>query len=809
MMIYKDFKFFIIFFFCVFCLKGQNTLYGVIQDSLSNKLIENAQFFNQEGALLTSTDSLGLYTYTTELDSIDVYIMKEGYEILSHNIYFNDNKVIELNVKLVMLDKELSVIELSDRKNIFESNYLEDVSNNSIYSGKKTEIIQSSEKIGNASNTARNMYNQTVSLNIYQTDDAGLQLNIGGRGLDPRRTSNFNVRQNNYDISADPLGYPESYYVPPFESLKNIEVIRGAASLQYGTQFGGLMNFNIKKPNRNKKIELLTRNTFGSNNLYTNFTSLSGSVKKYGYYFFYNRKRGDGFRKNSDFYSDNLYAFLSYKPIDKIKLSFEFTYLDYLAHQAGGLTDVMFDNDIFQSNRERNWFSVKWLLYNFQLSYDFSSKTNFSVNSFLLDANRSAVGFRTNRVDQIDSYTERDLIKSDFDNIGVETKLLHNYSLLNKQTVLLIGAKFYSGNTLIEQGPGSNGVDSDFEFQFADYPNYENQSSYSNPNLNYALFSEHIIYLNNRMSITPGFRFEYIQTSSDGYYRDINTDAAGNVILNDLIQTDDVRERDFFLYGVGYSFNLIDWSEFYANYSQNYRAVTFSDINIVSPSFIIKPEIKDENGYTFDFGFRGNYKDLIFYDISAFSLFYNDRIGFVQREFTDGSVKNEKGNVGDANIYGQECLLNFNLQKILSLSDEYKMNYFINCSFIQSKYIESQENGVEGNYVEFVPKLNLKTGFQFGFKRFKSNIQYTFISQQYTDATNSVNGDLSGVIGLIPEYDILDVSLSYFFNNFKFELGVNNMLDNYYFTNRATGYPGPGIIPSPSRNIYMSLELKM
>ena len=51
-----------------------------------------------------------------------------------------------------------------------------------------------------------------------------------------------------------------------------------------------------------KKIELLTRNTFGSNNLYTNFTSLSGSVKKYGYYFFCNRKRGDGFRKNSDFY---------------------------------------------------------------------------------------------------------------------------------------------------------------------------------------------------------------------------------------------------------------------------------------------------------------------------------------------------------------------------------------------------------------------------------------------------------------------------------------------------------------------------
>ena len=28
----------------------------------------------------------------------------------------------------------------------------------------------------------------------------GLQLNIGGRGLDPNRTSNFNTRQNGYDI---------------------------------------------------------------------------------------------------------------------------------------------------------------------------------------------------------------------------------------------------------------------------------------------------------------------------------------------------------------------------------------------------------------------------------------------------------------------------------------------------------------------------------------------------------------------------------------------------------------------------------
>ena len=49
-------------------------------------------------------------------------------------------------------------------------------------------------------------------------------------------------------------------------------------------------------------------------------------------------------------------------------------------------------------------------------------------------------------------------------------------------------------------------------------------------------------------------------------------------------------------------------------------------------------------------------------------------------------------------------------------------------------------------------------------------------------------------------------------NHFDDEMGdsklINNVLDEYYFTNRATGYPGPGIIPSPTRNFYVTFEYK-
>jgi Fe(3+) dicitrate transport protein len=85
-----------------------------------------------------------------------------------------------------------------------------------------------------ATNNARQIFAQVVGLTINESSDGGLQLSIGGRGLDPNRTSNFNTRQNVYDISADVLGYPESYSTPT-EALEEIQVIRGAASLQYGT----------------------------------------------------------------------------------------------------------------------------------------------------------------------------------------------------------------------------------------------------------------------------------------------------------------------------------------------------------------------------------------------------------------------------------------------------------------------------------------------------------------------------------------------------------------------------------------------
>ena len=99
--------------------------------------------------------------------------------------------------------------------------------------------------------------------------------------------------------------------------------------------------------------------------------------------------------------------------------------------------------------------------------------------------------------------------------------------------------------------------------------------------------------------------------------------------------------------------------------------------------------------------------------------------------------------------------------------------------------------------------------FKFGYKNLSLNIQYTYLSSQFTDASNAIDSNLSGVIGQIPSYDIVDFSASYYLNKFKIESGINNVLNNYYFTRRATGYPGPGIIPSEPRSVYLTVQYKI
>ena len=806
-------KAFSILFFLLITINSfsQYKISGSIMDE-NDSVIPYVEIFNTTNGAKTVSDNDGKFVIeVAHSGNFEFVFYRENYLILEKTITpSNENQTIVLT-KITNLSE---VVISNQKEKLFALNKLKDIEETAIYAGKKTEVVSLDKITANkAANNARQIYAQVVGLTINESSDGGLQLSIGGRGLNPNRTSNFNTRQNGYDISADVLGYPESYYATPTEALEEIQIVRGAASLQYGTQFGGLVNFKLKTPSK-KVLELTTRNTLGSYNLFTNFTSLSGTTGKFSYYAFYNHKQGDGFRPNSEFESNNYFANLNYQFTEKTSLHFDYTYFDYLAQQPGGLTDDMFNDNPQQSNRKRNWFDVNWNLFALRLKHKFNNNADFSLQLFGLDASRKTVGYRSNRVSSADvEGTVRDLIIGDFVNWGAEARYLQRYKIKDNTSAFLLGVKYYQSNNTGIQGPGSSGSNADFDLANEDFPLYANQSDYTFPNLNISVFGENIFRLSSKFSITPGFRFEKIRTQAKGSYRKINLDLAGNVILDETIYDDEVKDRNFILLGVGLSYKPKNNIEFYGNVSQNYRSVTFNDIRTVNPSFEIAENITDEKGYTSDIGIRGQIGNKVTFDASIYGLLYDDKIGEYDTKNSQNMLIRFRDNLGTAITYGFETMFDWSLNRtFFEQNENFKWSAFSNIAVTGSEYLRSdiatESENIKGHEVEFVPLFNIKTGVGIGYKNFMSSIQFTYLSSQYTSANVSNRNDAinDGISGQIPSYHVADFSASYKWRNWKLEGGITNFTNNSYFTRRATGYPGPGIIPSDNRTFYTTLE---
>ncbi|UFH57384.1 TonB-dependent receptor domain-containing protein [Spirosoma sp. KNUC1025] len=787
---------------------AQYQLSGVVQARHDSSAIKGCTIYLNDGKRTATTDSLGQFlfadlpngTYVLHTSSPDFKTTKLSASITGRNQHI----IIQLFSRLETLNE----VTVTDKQSDFGFTRMRGVESMGIYEGKKSEVIIPEQLVANLStNNARQIYARVAGLNIWENEGAGLQLSVGGRGLDPNRSSNFNVRQNGYDISADALGYPESYYTPPIEAVGRIQIVRGAASLQYGTQFGGLLNFVMKKPVTDRKFELTARQTIGSFGFYNAFTSASGTVGKVSYYTFFQYKKGDGWRPNSHFTNYTAFADIDYHFSEKTTLGFDITQMGYLAQQPGGLTDAMFRENPRQSNRERNWFKVNWTMPALHFDHKINATNEINIRVFGLYAYRYSLGFRPNRVASIDDNSERDLIKGDFQNYGAEARYLKRYSVAQKQAVLLVGGRYYHGYNHSIQGLGSTGKDANFNF-------IDNEqaisSDYQFPNRNVSLFAENILYVGDKLSITPGVRFEYIHTTAEGFYGTITRDLAGNII--NATRTNETRNngRQFVLGGLGISYKPTPQLDIYGNMSQNYRSITFSDMRIANPSMVIDPNLQDEKGYSLDLGIRSTQTTLYNFDISAFYLNYNNRIGEVQFYDQNDRVLRRRGNIGQAVIMGLESYAEADLLRLANpLNETLSGVIFANVAFIHSTYKASEVAGVVGNQVEFVPNVNLKSGVRLGYKNLKASFQYTYLSDQFSDATNARDGGVSAVIGLIPAYSIMDASVSYQFSRFRLEGSLNNLANRAYFTRRATGYPGPGILPSDGRSVYLTLQVKL
>jgi Fe(3+) dicitrate transport protein len=483
--------------------------------------------------------------------------------------------------------------------------------------------------------------------------------------------------------------------------------------------------------------------------------------------------------------------------------------MNYLSQQAGGLTDAQFATDPQQSLRARNWFSTPWNTAALSLQYKASEQTLFTLRTFGILAQRNSIGFTSAITiadtinENIGSYNPRQIDRDAFQNYGAELRGLHQYQFLKGKSALSGGLRIYKGQTLRHQkGIGSTGTD--FSLDIMSQQNgLDYAKSFELGTLNAAAFVENLFQITKKFALTPGLRYEWIQSSIDGY---INTSATGKI--------NDARSRQLLLLGIGAEYALTAQSNFYGNYSQGYRPVTFSELTPSATADVIDPELKDASGYNADFGFRGSIKQqLLKFDVGVFRLFYNNRIGTI-------TLNNApyKTNIGASVSQGIESFVELDVMRLFPQFTALGISLFTNYAYVDARYtrwdnpatINDPSKNLAGKRVENAPEHILRSGLSIKYKGFAATVQYNYVAAVFTDALNTIEPNATFTTGQLPAYQLLDFNMTYAFKEvYQFRAGVNNLTNEMYATRRAGGYPGPGILPGTPRTFYLSIGVRL
>lgn len=708
--------------------------------------------------------------------------------------------------------KYLEDVTVVGRNSRSDYQQMPEVVGTSIYAGKKNALIVLDNVQGNVvTNNMRQVMAKVAGIHIWESDPSGIQIGIAARGLSPNRSWEFNVRQNGYDIAADPFGYPEAYYNPQLQAVQRIEVVRGQGSLQYGPQFGGLINYILRNGSEmTKPFEFETQQTVGSNNLINSYNAIGGKTEKVHYYGFFDHRNGDGWRQNSRYYTNAGFGTVTYKFTPKFSLTAELMRSNIRSQQAGGLTDSMVYAEAQKSYRSRNWFDITWTNPALIANYQISENVRWNTKIFATIGDRNSVGYlqAITAKDSINSatkeYNNRVLNIDQYRNYGLESRILTDYSFGKMKNTFSGGIRLYTGSTYRRaDGKGTTGSDYDMTV-IGDYPRDVTFKSG-----NAAVFVENVFrFFDNKILIIPGLRYEWLEGSASGRNGFASNGSA--IILQDI-----TRSRSFLLGGIGAEYHVTKQTEFYASYAQAYRPIQFANLQAPPTTDVVDPDLKDAKGYNIDLGYRGKLNNnFLQFDVSVFHLQYNNRVGTVtitNNPTTPATSYRLITNVGASTSKGIESYVEFNPLRAFALSDNADLSMFSSYSYLDAKYSgDHKDAATKGKKVENAPSNIFRGGISAGYKGFLLTGQVSHVGETFSDANNTVTPTANAQNGLIPSYTVTDLTATYKFpKGINLKAGINNLTDQRYFTRRAGGYPGPGALPADGRTFFISVGAKL
>ncbi len=698
--------------------------------------------------------------------------------------------------------KRLQEISVSARR--LEFYFAPPVQGTYLWEGKKSEVISVANVNANiAEKVSRQVFARVPGVFVYDMDGTGNQVNIATRGLDPHRAWEFNVRTNGILTNSDLYGYPASHFTLPFEALERIELVRGTGALQYGAQFGGMLNFIVKRPDTTRVLSGESFTSVGSYGLLSAYQAVGGRKGPWEYYAFYSRRTSRGYRENSRSDYDGQGLMLRYEPSSRLSLRAELFRSYYLYKIPGPLTDAQFMENPRQATRFRNYYSPEIWLPSLTMVWQVGAYTRVQGTiSGIFGERRSVLFDRPATIkDTIDRNTgefgRRQVDIDIYNSKTAEIRLLHEYALGSQAGSVLTAGVQYIHNDFrrLQQGRGTTGLDYDLSIG----PEGWGRDLWMRTR-NLALFVENKFQLLPRLSITPGARVELGQTAVEG-----------NVSYLPPAEIETTVKRSFPLFGASAAYTLNRMQNLYAGFSKAYRPVLFKDVIPANPYERTDPNIRDGNGYNAEIGWRGKSYNFR-WDVSAFYMRYDHRLGSVSLYYDRlDTVILWRTNIGNSRTVGIEIYAEYGTP----LGDDAHLSVFTATTWMDAKYLgdsirvsATENRSIAGKRVESVPEWISRNGLNLRYKTLAASLLYSYTAETFADPLNTFQPNATGAVGLVPSYGLLDINLSWqILPQLNLRLSINNLTDRQYFTKRPTFYPGPGVWPSDGRTFTLMAQL--
>lgn len=632
------------------------------------------------------------------------------------------------------------------------------------YSGART-LITNEEIQQSGAKTVEDVLRRVPGVQVFDETGVGILPNIGVRGLNPLRSERTLVLVNGVPVAPGPYtGTGLSLFPVTLESIDRIDVVRGGAAVHFGpNNIGGVINIITKPVPATATATAVEKLSFASrsgNVLNNTYLAVGGPVgEQAGVQLQANVIRGATDRERSDTKVNNFIAdgFLNFSEVSRLRGQLQ--YYDLFSQLPGALTPQAYRRDPTLSQRPFDAVKGKTLRGAVTYEHELGENAKLVWTNFghILDREFTfGQPFDPSLPTTIVSTSPRA-----FRVFGTEPQLFVRHEAFDIPQKLTLGARYVRED-----------VDFDVNnFVFATNRTTPARQWRFNTDGYAAYISNSFYFFDSRLTITPGLRYERVETD----FRDnLSGFASGN------------RSMEW-LPGLSVGYQLTDSVFLFANTNRSLRPPQVAQVTRGGA-------VGSEVAQVYEIGTRVSPAAGVDLTLTSFLFNYNDQIEFDR-------ARQVFVNLGKTKHQGIELSGRWSPDFLpgLGLGTTY--------TFVDTE----QLTGIyAGRRVPFAPsnQLGVTVDYRTGPWAFAINGYHQ--NSAFSDPANTRVETRNGDTGPIPAYWLWNARVGYTVSATgkqvsEVALAVNNIFDeNYYF--RGVDTSPVGRVPAPGRTITLSFR---